>query len=67
MSLRSAREPSAAQQLLQAGSGFGGQTPLAFPNDDMVVVVNAWNIPPVRAGLPRSLVIARMVSAIVDK
>jgi hypothetical protein len=27
-----------------AGSGFGGQLPLAFPEYDMVVVVTSWNI-----------------------
>ncbi|HEX7979997.1 MAG TPA: hypothetical protein VF461_15415 [Gemmatimonadaceae bacterium] len=31
------------------------------------VVINAWNIPPARTGLPRSVVIARMISAIVDQ
>ena len=62
-----APDPRDSTRFIWAGSGFGGQIPLAFPNDDMVVVVNAWNIPPARTGLPRSLVIARMVSAIVDK
>jgi hypothetical protein len=27
-----------------AGSGFGGQFPMAFPDQQMVVVFNAWNI-----------------------
>jgi CubicO group peptidase (beta-lactamase class C family) len=27
-----------------AGSGFGGQFPMAFPDQEMVVVFNAWNI-----------------------
>jgi len=30
----------------------------------MVVVVNAWNIPPMRTGLGRNVVIARMISAL---
>jgi CubicO group peptidase (beta-lactamase class C family) len=60
-------DPRDSSRFVWAGSGFGGQSPLAFPNDDMVVVINAWNIPPVRAGIPRSMVIARMVKAIVDK
>jgi CubicO group peptidase (beta-lactamase class C family) len=59
-------DPRDSTRFIWAGSGFGGQTPLAFPNDDMVVVINAWNIPPVRSGLPRSMVIAGMVKAIVD-
>jgi hypothetical protein len=62
-----ASDPRDSTRFIWAGSGFGGQTPLAFPNDDMVVVVNAWNIPPVRGGLPRSVLIARMISAIVNR
>jgi hypothetical protein len=29
---------------IRAGSGFGGQFPMAFPDQQMVVVFNAWNI-----------------------
>ncbi|HEX6126558.1 MAG TPA: serine hydrolase [Pyrinomonadaceae bacterium] len=31
-------------KLIWAGSGFGGQRPMAFPEYDMVVVYTAWNI-----------------------
>jgi CubicO group peptidase (beta-lactamase class C family) len=31
-------------RLAWAGSGFGGQRPIAFPEYDMVVVYTAWNI-----------------------
>jgi len=59
-----APDPRDSTRFIWAGSGFGGQIPLAFPNDDMVVVVNAWNIPPMRTGLGRNVVIARMISAL---
>lgn len=62
-----APDPRDSTRFIWAGSGFGGQLPLAFPNDDMVVVVNAWNIPPMRLGLGRNVVIARMLSAVVEK
>jgi len=62
-----APDPRDSTRFVWAGSGFGGQLPLAFPNDDMVVVVNAWNIPPMRTGLPRTVVIARMLAALSDK
>ena len=62
-----APDPRDSTRFIWAGSGFGGQTPLAFPDDDMVVVVNAWNIPPARSGLPRNVVIARMLAALVDR
>jgi CubicO group peptidase (beta-lactamase class C family) len=61
-----APDPRDSTRFIWAGSGFGGQIPLAFPNDDMVVVVNAWNIPPARSGLPRNVVIARMLAALID-
>ena len=62
-----APDPRDSTRFIWAGSGFGGQIPLAFPNDDMVVVVNAWNIPPMRLGLGRNVVIARMIAAILDR
>jgi CubicO group peptidase (beta-lactamase class C family) len=36
--------PVQKDKLIWAGSGFGGQFPMAFPDQDMVVVFNAWNI-----------------------
>ena len=37
---------------------------MAFPDDDMIVVFNGWNILPGRPGLPRAQVTARIVNAI---
>ncbi len=31
-------------RMLPSGSGYGGQFPMLFPGDSMVVVVNQWNI-----------------------
>lgn len=36
--------PVRPDAVIWAGSGFGGQFPMAFPDQDMVVVFNAWNI-----------------------
>jgi hypothetical protein len=38
---------------------------MTFPQDDMVVVFNGWNILPGRPALPRAQVTARLVGAIV--
>lgn len=53
-----------ASTFLWAGSGFGGQFPVALPDDDMVVVFNAWNIIPGRAGLPIRQVLARLTNGL---
>ncbi|MBK8245805.1 MAG: serine hydrolase [Gemmatimonadetes bacterium] len=36
--------PVGPDAFIWAGSGFGGQFPMAFPDQEMVVVFNAWNI-----------------------
>jgi CubicO group peptidase (beta-lactamase class C family) len=57
-------DPRGADRYVWGGSGFGGQIPMAFPDDDMIVVFNGWNILPGRPGLPRAQVTARIVNAI---
>ena len=37
-------DPLDPAKFVWAGSGFGGQLPVAFPDLDMVVVFNGWNI-----------------------
>jgi CubicO group peptidase (beta-lactamase class C family) len=61
--------PSAtdSSRLVWAGSGFGGQWPLAFPELDMVVVFNGWNILPGQAGLPLRRTIERLEKAVVRR
>jgi CubicO group peptidase (beta-lactamase class C family) len=59
-----APDPRDAAKWVWYGSGFGGQFPIAFPGDDMVVVFNAWNILPGRGGLPLRPVLARLVKAL---
>jgi len=46
-----------------AGSGFGGQIPMAFPELDLVVVFNGWNILPGRPALPRQRIMERLIRA----
>lgn len=47
-------DPQDATRHRWGGSGFGGQMPWAFPELDLVVVFNAWNILPGRPALPRA-------------
>ena len=58
-------DPRDGTKFIWGGSGFGGQVPMTFPQDDMVVVFNGWNILPGRPALPRGQVTARLVGAIV--
>lgn len=45
-----------------AGSGFGGQSPIVLPNEDMVVVFNAWSILPGQPRLPLRAILTRIVT-----
>lgn len=58
-------DPRNSAKFLWGGSGFGGQFPMTFPDDDMVVVFNGWNILPGRPGLPRGQVTSRLTAAII--
>jgi CubicO group peptidase (beta-lactamase class C family) len=51
-------------KLVWAGSGFGGQLPVAIPEYDLVIVVNAWNILPGRPGLSRQVAVERVLAAL---
>jgi CubicO group peptidase (beta-lactamase class C family) len=59
------RNPVDSSRLVWAGSGFGGQLPYVFPELDMVVVFNAWNILPGQPSLPQRSVMERLVRAVV--
>ena len=54
--------PTDSTSMVWSGSGFGGQFPMALPREDLVVVLNAWNINPGRPGLPRARTLARIVA-----
>jgi CubicO group peptidase (beta-lactamase class C family) len=60
-------DPRESTRFIWAGSGFGGQWPLAFPEDDMVIVFNGWNILPGRPGLPVGRLLPRLVGAVADR
>lgn len=53
-------------QYYWAGSGFGGQVPIVLPNEDIVVVFNAWSILPGQSRLPLRATLARIVGGIAD-
>jgi CubicO group peptidase (beta-lactamase class C family) len=56
-----ARTPS---HYFWSGSGFGGQFPVALPDDDMVLVFNGWNILPGRGSLPARRIMDRIAAAV---
>jgi CubicO group peptidase (beta-lactamase class C family) len=60
-------DPMDSTKYVWAGSGFGGQFPMAFPTLDMVVVFNAWNILPGQRGLPLRKTQERLARAVVGK
>lgn len=59
------RNPADPARLLWGGSGFGGQLPTAFPDQDMVLVINAWNILPGMPRIPQRQIHERLVRAVV--
>jgi CubicO group peptidase (beta-lactamase class C family) len=58
--------PGDTMQFYKAGSGFGGQFPVIMPNEDMIVVFNAWNILPGRPRLPLRPILTRLRAAVTD-
>lgn len=52
-------------RLAWAGSGFGGQIPVAIPEHDLVLVFNGWNILPGRPALSRQVAVERVLGAII--
>lgn len=57
------RNPVDTSRFVWAGSGFGGQLPIAIPELDVVVVFNGWNILPGRPSLPLRRVLERLIRA----
>jgi CubicO group peptidase (beta-lactamase class C family) len=51
-------------RLAWAGSGFGGQIPVAIPEHGLVVVFNGWNILPGRPALGRQVAVERVLAAL---
>jgi hypothetical protein len=49
------------------GSGFGGQFPIAIPEEDLVVVINQWNILPGQPALPLGRVLSRILSSMPER
>lgn len=57
--------PLDAQQYVWSGSGFGGQFPMYFPKEDLIVVFNAWNILPGKGALPMRQLRERLARAVI--
>lgn len=58
------RNPRDTSDYVWGGSGFGGQFPVAFPKQDMVLVVNGWKILPGGNGFPLRTTMDRLLGAI---
>ena len=54
-------------RMVWGGSGFGGQRPLYFPDDDVLVVYTGWNVLPNRPALPLRVAIDRIRESIVAR
>jgi CubicO group peptidase (beta-lactamase class C family) len=61
------RNPTDSTRVMWAGSGFGGQSPIVIPEDDMVIVINQWNIIPGRPSLPMGPTVTRILGAVTDR
>lgn len=61
------RNPVDSTRVVWAGSGFGGQFPVAIPEDDLIIVVNQWNILPRQPSLPLGRVLARIQNSMADR
>ena len=55
--------PADTTRSVWSGSGFGGQLPMAFPERDLVVVFNGWNILPGDKSIPLARTMARLAAA----
>jgi CubicO group peptidase (beta-lactamase class C family)/Tfp pilus assembly protein PilF len=60
------RHPRDTTRFVWGGSGFGGQLPMAFPDEDLIIVFNGWNILPGRPALPRARIADRIVGALTE-
>ncbi|MES2305183.1 MAG: serine hydrolase [Gemmatimonadota bacterium] len=54
-----------ATKLVWSGSGFGGQLPMYFPSQDLLVVFNGWNILPGKGSIPLRKTMERLQKAVV--
>lgn len=59
--------PVDSSRVMWAGSGFGGQFPLVIPEEDLVIMVNQWNILPGRPSLPLRQVLPRILNTLDDR
>lgn len=59
--------PVDSTKLIWSGSGFGGQFPMLFPERDLIVVFNAWNILPGMPGIPLRRTMERLARAVVER
>jgi CubicO group peptidase (beta-lactamase class C family) len=58
--------PRDTSKFVWSGSGFGGQFPMALPDEELIVVFNAWNIGPGGRGMPRGRILSRIVAGLTD-
>lgn len=54
-------------KLVWNGSGFGGQVPMYFPSQDLLVVFNGWNILPGKGSVPLRKTMERLQKAVTAR
>ncbi|HSJ65878.1 MAG TPA: serine hydrolase [Gemmatimonadaceae bacterium] len=55
--------PLGERRHLWAGNGFGGQFPIAVPEHDLIIVLNAWNLLPGSPRAPIRNIVERILHA----
>jgi hypothetical protein len=58
--------PTDSTRFMWLGSGFGGQFPIAIPEQDLIVVINQWNILPSGPWLIPEPIVARILRGLTD-
>ncbi|HUG41176.1 MAG TPA: serine hydrolase [Longimicrobiales bacterium] len=58
--------PTDSTRFMWLGSGFGGQFPIAIPEQDLIIVINQWNILPSEPWLIPEPIVARILRGITD-
>lgn len=59
--------PMDGTRFIWVGSGFGGQHPIAVPEEDLIVVINQWNVFPGQPRMSPAVAMERVLRAVTDR
>lgn len=59
--------PIDTTRFMWVGSGFGGQTAIAVPEEDLIVVIHHWNLLEGQRYVPRAATVARLLRGMTDQ